>query len=555
LITTRANLVIGEEIRYNELTSEQTKSFLAEVVSVEFPTLNPESFKRDLSDPEILKEVHQITNGRPLFIYQFVHVWMQAGTIPRALRTKISTNKDAIEFLYGRIYDYFSETAKNMFAALNLIVSTEDLIGVVDKVRYVLNLEDDKERFDVGMQELVKLRVLELLDGGLLQVYSREIYEIMGSYFMQRPEGMRRSWQQRVMQIGKDKKLENDRALLSYANSARYSRSEEEVKSLYRQILNRTSASPRTKLQAGINLASYFFLDRGNKEEGVKVLEDYAHLLSAEASFVKLRGSFNWAIGSKEKAIAVLADSIDDDRARRWTKDERVEILGLLLTYKSIYWLQRREELKNKEAVLDEARQVTNKREWGEQKTMFESIVNKHGRQLLDLLKTLNVKELTAAARQNTVTGLPQPACENLSLRRKSAFGSRRMWVRIFDTPSRPSSGASETIAGRISNAQQKERFNSSLVVAWGIVYRGNLLRITLNGAHDSFARQLSHPAGFRGSAWDQIGKLTHFSNWCLQFFSFICYKQSTESRSVAAGRSLFESLVSVRHLRIKRAA
>jgi hypothetical protein len=48
----------------------------------------------------------------------------------------------------------------------------------------------------------------------------------------------------------------------------------------------------------------------------------------------------------------------------------------------------------------------------------------------------------------------------------------------------------------------------------------------------------------------DQIGKLTQISNWCLQFFSFICYKQSTESRSVAAGRSLSESLVSVRHLR-----
>ena len=51
----------------------------------------------------------------------------------------------------------------------------------------------------------------------------------------------------------------------------------------------------------------------------------------------------------------------------------------------------------------------------------------------------------------------------------------------------------------------------------------------------------------------DQIGKLTQNSNWCLQFFSFICYKQSTESRSVAAGRSLFETLVSVRHLRFKR--
>jgi hypothetical protein len=55
---------------------------------------------------------------------------------------------------------------------------------------------------------------------------------------------------------------------------------------------------------------------------------------------------------------------------------------------------------------------------------------------------------------------------------------------------------------------------------------------------------------GFRP---DQIGKLMQFSNCPLRFSAFICYKQSTESRSVAAGRSLFESLVSVRHLSIQR--
>ena len=142
---------------------------------------------------------------------------------------------------------------------LNLIASPEDLIGVVDKLRYVLNLEGDKERFEAGMQELVKLRVLELLDGGLFQIYSHEIYELMGRYFLQRDEGLRGRWQQRVLQIGRDKKLENDRALLAYANSARYSRSEEEVRSLYRQILNRASASMRIKLQACINLARACF--------------------------------------------------------------------------------------------------------------------------------------------------------------------------------------------------------------------------------------------------------------------------------------------------------
>jgi hypothetical protein len=277
----------------------------------------------------------------------------------------------------------------------------------------------------------------------------------MGRYFMQRDEGIRGSWQQRVQQIGKDKKLDNDRALLSSANSARYSRSEEEVRSLYRQILNRPSAAMRTKLQAGINLASFFFLDRGNKEAGVKVLEDYAYLLSSEQSFVKLRASFNWAIGSKEKAIAVLADAVDDNRARLWSKDERVEILGLLLTYKSIHWLQRREELKNEEAVLDEARRVTNKREWMEQKTMFESIVNRHGRQLLDLLKTIDVTDLTAAARQNTVTGLLQLVEVCIRLRKLDLAEEICQWVPGIVAPS--FRYAFENKLGRIRNYRRAD--------------------------------------------------------------------------------------------------
>src|ERR1017187_5483138 len=100
-----------------------------------------------MANPATLEEVHRITNGRPLFIYPFVHVWTQAGTIPRALRTKVGANDPATEVLYGRIYEYFSNTAQNAFVVLGLVASPGDRIGVVDKVRYVLNLEDDRGRF------------------------------------------------------------------------------------------------------------------------------------------------------------------------------------------------------------------------------------------------------------------------------------------------------------------------------------------------------------------------------------------------------------------------
>ena len=124
----------------------------------------------------------------------------------------------------------------------------------------------------------------------------------------------------------------------------------------------------------------------------------------------------------------MLADAIDEDDAKRWSRDDRVEVLGLLLTYKSIYWLQKREELKIR-GELDEVRQVTHTKEWSDQKTTFESIVNRHGRQLLDLLKTTDVRELTAAARQNTVTGLLQLVEVCIRLRKLELAEEICQWV------------------------------------------------------------------------------------------------------------------------------
>jgi hypothetical protein len=162
LVTTRANLVIGEEIRCSELTVEQTRRFLIEVVGVEFPKLRPANIEEQLARPEDLQRLHRMTSGRPLFIFHFAHVWMRSGAMPRALATKISTGEAAIEFLYGRIYEYLSDTARNIFVVLSLLTTPGDLTGVVDKIRYVLNLEDDKDRFETGIQELVKLKIIEL---------------------------------------------------------------------------------------------------------------------------------------------------------------------------------------------------------------------------------------------------------------------------------------------------------------------------------------------------------------------------------------------------------
>lgn len=89
LITTRANLIVGDEFQTNELDTEETKSFLLEILRSEFEDYDISTYEDDLLADDKYKLVHEITSGRPLFVYQFAYIWVQVGKIQEALKRKI----------------------------------------------------------------------------------------------------------------------------------------------------------------------------------------------------------------------------------------------------------------------------------------------------------------------------------------------------------------------------------------------------------------------------------------------------------------------------------
>ena len=111
VITTRsANIKIGEEFQTNELNKSDTIEFLKHIIKNE--NLIPINILKKLeSKAEI---IHSITSGRPIFIMQLAYIIAARG-IDVALKFDIKSDSKAVDFLFGRIFDYLSNQAKELF--------------------------------------------------------------------------------------------------------------------------------------------------------------------------------------------------------------------------------------------------------------------------------------------------------------------------------------------------------------------------------------------------------------------------------------------------------
>lgn len=408
LITTRANIIIGQELPTNELNKQETKKFLLEVIKNELPNIFTE-IERELEDENRIKLIHNITSGRPLFIFQLAFIIGQKGNIDEALRYDIKDSVAAKNFLYGRLYeDYLSDVAKDIFVAISLLVTAEDLSNLIDKIAYILNLEYDQDKFSTALKELVRLKVIKSdEDSKFFEVYSKEILQIMNNYFEKRRDAFKGNCKSRLNQINKNKSLNNEQALLMNANASRLSKNEEEVISNYRQILNRATSPEEIKVQAILSLAAYL-VDRGNKHKALDLLNEFKHIFEENSFFNKMHATYYWGNGTNEqkrKAIKILLDFTS--KKFDLLKDINLEIAGQLLTYRCIMllndWLDLNTKNRFKEITLEEYKQERKK-----QLQVCKDIFNKQGIRLFHHISQYKLDEMQSGVRQNVISGLYQ---------------------------------------------------------------------------------------------------------------------------------------------------
>lgn len=360
VVTTRsANVSLGLEIKTNELDVSQASDFLKTLIANEGIPLSL-SDEELLKQEDIQKQVHALTSGRPLFIYQLAHIIGQNG-LNKALNCDIKSSASAVEFLYGRIYDYLSPKAKDLFVAISLLVTKDDLTNVLGKAQYIINMENDEEGFDAAVEELKKLKIVKITDeeNSLFEVYSREILEMMNKHFATRDANFIKNCNNRSSQVNKDKKADIEQSLLDNANANRLVKSEIETVDSYKQLLNRSTCPLKLKMVAVFNLANYLMADRGKRNEALEVFDKYSHLYTGLVSGSDKRNLYAlyslrwatmcWANGNdaqKQKAIIILSDYYKGKV--NFAVKEDIEISSTLLMYSSINLVKDWRDLKSK---------------------------------------------------------------------------------------------------------------------------------------------------------------------------------------------------------------
>lgn len=407
VLTTRAaTLITGEEIQTKELNEEETIIFFQEAIKNEIPSFNIEHLQKELKNKDVRKKIFEITSGRPLFILQLGIFSAQKGTLTEALNTEIKSTKEAINFLYDRIYDYLSVDAKNMFLAISLLVEENDLTGLLSNLKFILSKEDKEDEFQNSLNELIKLKIIVLEDKDFFKVYSPEIYKLMKVYYQNKGPEFDGNITNRFNLINTEKGAPTEIALLENADASRLIESEAEVENKYRYILNREKTPVNIKRTALLNFAAYLISHKSKIQKALKLYQDYFQLFRKDPVYIQNYSASAWVDttpASKYLAIQIIQDFFTNKP--RLDQETYLELLGMLTTYKSIMVVTERDEIKSKirfnEITKDRYDILHN-----EQKERIKEIFKYPAGHLYNLVKDIDLMSLSPSCRNLVLDGL-----------------------------------------------------------------------------------------------------------------------------------------------------
>lgn len=130
---------------------------------------------------QLPKRYGQPQTDAPFYLSICIHIYAKwnAGEYFSALHS----GAEARDFLYGRVYDYLTDTVKTVFSAIPPVIN-DDLLFCFDILRYILQKEiTDDDEFETAIDELVNQLVIERYNDTRGRVYAQELLAIMQSRF------------------------------------------------------------------------------------------------------------------------------------------------------------------------------------------------------------------------------------------------------------------------------------------------------------------------------------------------------------------------------------
>lgn len=338
IFTTRSNQIIGQEIAFNEMDIAEMTNFLISDIATRHPTYT-ERFKEVCKDEKIVKSIHEATDGRPLFLFQFVEIFIQSGLDGNKWK-ELKSSENAKEFLYGRIYGYLAEKSQILFCAIYKIVDTESLLFSKEMLKFIVSKYVGENEFDSTFTELIKLKILELYEAENYRIYSKEIVAIMGEEFRKQSSNFQSyvSGQQRKVG-GKQGVIKSIyQARLDEANNLRQYGNKLEVEERYRSLLRDNKTPIEIKRKSLCNLCSYYQITVLDNSMAIKTYEDFISLFRNDATICRLYAQTLWTEGEKAKAIQNIEMYFSDNKIE--TKSNP-EMAYLLLAYRANFLLEK----------------------------------------------------------------------------------------------------------------------------------------------------------------------------------------------------------------------
>ncbi len=305
IITTRnKRFVIGQSISCNELDCLSTKNFIEAIVKRQYIT-HVDDMNRILNDDMLLTCIHEATSGRPIFIYQFIYLFIQRG-YQSDLISGIRTSSNAQEFLYGRVYQYLSQNAQYIFATISTLTD-DDLRFNINILEHILSKAiPEKDQFEAGLEELINQKIIEVINEVYGRVYSSELRQIMSDQYQKYPQEFQSTVRNFLDSVGgKNIRGSIFEAMLEQADRSRAFGNEKETTEKYRRILNDVKSPPNIQKVALKHLVDYLSNSRLNTPMAIKVVDEYLNLFANDTDIYMLYIYLLWSQGTEEKEKAV----------------------------------------------------------------------------------------------------------------------------------------------------------------------------------------------------------------------------------------------------------
>lgn len=401
IITTRnKRLAIGENISTTEFDKEGTVSFLKQVIQNQYPEHYP-ILVESMTNNDWLRKIQDATSGRPIFIYQFAHLFAQHGNSESILE-HLSGSENAQSFLYGRLYDHLSVKAQDAFVCISQITNENDMIFRGNVLEFLLIKEDSSdEAISQAIEELTDQKVIEIYDSMYYRVYSKELFKIMKTNYNNRSAAFRDTIKNKLDGIGgSDIKGSIYDAMLNEANKTRNIGNEKETTEKYKRLLNERKCPVSTKRTALINLVSYLSNDRLNLEMAISVMNDYYHLFKVDVNINKIYAQLLWSGDEEHKLKAVqLLKQFFYNKENRKSDRKNMELFSLAVSYfcnVDIMFMRNNEQLRGTQQDEKFSMISVNKN------------LNEYGRELFELVRNNSLNQYQPAVKHNIVVALMQ---------------------------------------------------------------------------------------------------------------------------------------------------